>query len=264
MTLKLLIADDSATIQKIVALAFGCEDAIVECASDGDAAMDAIRRFQPDVVLADIFMPGLGGYELCARVKENPELSHIPVVLLTGTFEPFDEMEASRVKCDGHLVKPFDTSELVETVQSLARNRMTTPDSDTSEEAPLMDRQNLVPSSPEFLQPGLRGGLNRQVWDSFLGSDRILDLFDAEILKEAEAVRAVMDSPATTQAAKRVPRMASSTPIAETISEDTINLIVDRVMARMSAEVIREVAWEVVPEMSENIIRRTIEGQNKS
>jgi CheY-like chemotaxis protein len=120
MTLKLLVADDSVTIQKMVRLAFGAEDAEVEAVTSGEAALEALRRFRPDIVLADALMPGIGGYELCARIREEPEFSRLPVILLSGTFEPFDPQEAERVGADGHLSKPFDTSELIDRVHSLA------------------------------------------------------------------------------------------------------------------------------------------------
>jgi len=262
MTLKLLIADDSATIQKIVALAFSSEDAVVECVSDGDAALESIQAFKPDVVLADIFMPGCSGYEICARIKEDAGLAHTPVVLLSGAFEPFDEIEASRIKCDGHLIKPFDTSELIETVLSLAEKRMTNQKSDTSVEAPVMEMQSKPASAQESGRPGSQGLVNPRVWDSYLGSDRILDLFDKQILNAAMSMRSTNDRSEAIAAALKVLVRSSASPDV-LLSEDTINIIVDRVLKRMSAEIIREVAWEVVPELSENIIRRTIEEQSK-
>jgi CheY-like chemotaxis protein len=262
MTLKVFIADDSATIQKIVTLSFGGEDAIVRCASDGAAALDAIRDFQPHVVLVDIFMPGCNGYEICERMKQDSSLASIPVILLTGTFEAFDEQEASRVRCDGHLTKPFDTSELIETVHALAEKSAETQKSQKSVEVPGMDMQDKAVSSPES-PLGIHGHISTQVWDSFLGSHRILDLFNGETIQEAEAVRTAKNrATATPGVARRgkSPRPASSN---HEISEDALNLIVERVMQRMSADVIREIAWEVVPELSENIIRRTVQEQNK-
>jgi CheY-like chemotaxis protein len=82
MTLRLLVADDSANTQRIIGLAFTDEDAIVECVSDGEKALEAARNFKPDVVLADTFMPGRSGYEICACIKEDPELASTAVVLL--------------------------------------------------------------------------------------------------------------------------------------------------------------------------------------
>lgn len=119
MPKKLLVADDSVTIQKVISLAFAGEDVVIESVANGDQAIHKAKEIKPDIVLADVFMPGRNGYEVCARIKEDPELSKIPVVLLVGTFEPFDETEASRAKCDAYLTKPFDTSELLQVVHSL-------------------------------------------------------------------------------------------------------------------------------------------------
>jgi CheY-like chemotaxis protein len=261
MTLKVFIADDSATIQKIVTLAFGCEDAVVRCVSDGSLAFDAIRDFQPDVVLADISMPGGSGYEICERLNEDTGLDSIPVILLTGTFEPFDEQEALRVGSKGHLTKPFDTSELIETVHALAAIRAKAQNRERSMEAPCMDMQKNSTTSPASFRAICRP-ISAQVLDSFLGSERILDMFDGETIQEAEAARSARDQSTSMPASARTaqPMRASAN---EDLSEDALNLIVERVMQRISADVIREVAWEVVPELSENIIRRTIEEQNK-
>src|SRR5215213_7201952 len=74
----------------------------------------------PDVVLADVVMPGPDGYELCERVKRDGRLAHVPVVLLVGTFEPFNEAEARRVGADTVLTKPFQSiRDLVSKVSSL-------------------------------------------------------------------------------------------------------------------------------------------------
>ena len=144
MTLKLLVADDSANIQKIVGLAFSDEDAIVESVSDGEIALDVVRDFRPDVVLADVFMPGCSGYEICARIKDDPELADTAVVLLAGTFEPFDESEASRARCDGFLTKPFNTSDLLQTVHALAEEgRQTRQDEIETENADMETRAKI-------------------------------------------------------------------------------------------------------------------------
>src|SRR6185369_16037906 len=73
----------------------------------------------PDLVLADIFMPGKNGYELCESIKQNARFRNVPVVLLVGAFEPFDQAEARRVRADAHLTKPFESRTLVETVRRL-------------------------------------------------------------------------------------------------------------------------------------------------
>jgi CheY-like chemotaxis protein len=106
---KLLLADDSATIQKVVDLTFSDEGLEVITVSDGQQAIEKLEEVSPDIVLADVFMPGLNGYEVCEYIKRNERFRHIPVMLLVGSFEPFDEAEARRVGADDYLTKPFQS-----------------------------------------------------------------------------------------------------------------------------------------------------------
>ncbi|MGB9178222.1 MAG: response regulator [Pyrinomonadaceae bacterium] len=117
---KLLLADDSVTIQKVVDLTFGDEGFEVITASDGEQAILKVAELAPDIVLADVFMPGLNGYQVCERIKRDERTRHIPVMLLVGSFEPFDEQEARRVGADDHLTKPFQSiRELISKVGAL-------------------------------------------------------------------------------------------------------------------------------------------------
>jgi CheY-like chemotaxis protein len=116
---KLLLADDSVTIQRVVELTFSGEDIDVVTVSDGEQAIARISTDKPDIVLADIAMPKKNGYEVAAFVKEHPTLANVPVLLLAGAFEPVDEERARRVKCDGVLVKPFETHEVIARVREL-------------------------------------------------------------------------------------------------------------------------------------------------
>jgi CheY-like chemotaxis protein len=107
---KLLLADDSVTIQKVVSLTFSDEGFDVVTVGDGEGALKELEeKAAPDIVLADVFMPKLGGYEVCARIKADARFRHIPVMLLVGTFEPFDEAEARRIGADDVLTKPFQS-----------------------------------------------------------------------------------------------------------------------------------------------------------
>ncbi len=118
---KILLADDSITIQKVVELSFADEGAEVVCVNNGREAIERLADFQPDIVLADVFMPQVNGYELCEYIKQNGELKHIPVMLLVGSFEPFNESEARRVGADDTLTKPFQSiRRLLEKVGLLA------------------------------------------------------------------------------------------------------------------------------------------------
>lgn len=117
---KLLLADDSVTIQKVIELTFADEGVRVVAFSDGATAIDRLEEEAPDIVLADVFMPSRSGYEVCEYVKHNEKLRHIPVMLLVGSFEPFDEAEARRVGADDILTKPFQSiRRLIERVGGL-------------------------------------------------------------------------------------------------------------------------------------------------
>lgn len=104
---KILVADDNTNIQKMVSLAFEERGIDVVSVGNGEAAVRRIPDVNPDLVLADIFMPVRNGYEVCEFVKKDTRFSHIPVILLVGAFDPLDEKEAKRVGADGVLKKPF-------------------------------------------------------------------------------------------------------------------------------------------------------------
>ena len=120
---KLLVADDSVTIQRVIELTFADEDIVVTVAGDGRQAIERVRADRPDIILADVGMPERDGYEVAAFVKNDPQLAHIPVILLTGAFEPLDEERARRVGCDGVLVKPFEPQMVISRVRELLSGR---------------------------------------------------------------------------------------------------------------------------------------------
>jgi CheY-like chemotaxis protein len=117
---KLLLADDSVTIRKVVELTFADEGIDVWTAADGDSAMQTFVEIQPDIVLVDTGLPGTSGYQICEMIKQDDATGHLPVLLLVGSFEPFDQDEAERVGADGFLTKPFHSiRDLVARVRDL-------------------------------------------------------------------------------------------------------------------------------------------------
>ncbi len=121
---KLLLADDSVTIQKVVNLTFADEGIEVVAVGDGDAAMLKFVESVPDLVMVDVNMPGVDGYRICEMIKQDEETKHIPVILLVGSFEPFDEEEARRVGADDFLTKPFQSiRQLVNKVSDLLNGK---------------------------------------------------------------------------------------------------------------------------------------------
>lgn len=125
MSYKLLLADDSLTIQKIVELVLAPENFEIMTFNDGEQALMEIESFMPDIILADIEMPKLNGYQLCEKVKNNKATADIPVILLAGAFEPFDEEYAGSVMADGSIIKPFGSQELISKVKALLEGSRT-------------------------------------------------------------------------------------------------------------------------------------------
>jgi len=156
---KLLLADDSATIQKVIDLTFADEGVRVVTFGNGQDAIDQLLEVQPDIVLADVFMPARNGYEVCEYVKTNEKLKHIPVMLLVGSFEPFDEAEARRVGADDILTKPFQSiRRLIDRVGALVSSPPVEKESPTAElpkveepEEELMDTYDLEVTTADTL-----------------------------------------------------------------------------------------------------------------
>ena len=119
MSYKLLLADDSVTIQRVIALTFADEDVQVIAVGDGEQAIAHVQTDRPDIVLADVGMPKRSGYDVAAFIKNDAALSHIPVLLLAGAFERIDEERVRQAGCDGVLVKPFEPRHVVARVREL-------------------------------------------------------------------------------------------------------------------------------------------------
>ncbi len=150
MPKKILLADDSVTIQKVVELTFVEEDYEVSCVSNGRAAVEKIKEDRPDILLCDVIMPEMNGYEVASFVKSDPGYSSIPVILLTGTFEPFDEDKARSSGADTYITKPFDSKMLVDKVEELLSKRVVYTAPDHEESAQIFhSRQEFVVSSEE-------------------------------------------------------------------------------------------------------------------
>ena len=149
----LLLADDSVTIQRVIELTFADEDVKVVAVSDGNQAIERLESAPPDIVLADIGMPGKNGYEVAQYIKQSPRLSHIPVVLLTGAFEPVDQARAAEAGCDGVLAKPFEPQMVIGRVKELLSKPKAGLDAALSPPAPLPDQW-----APRLLDQGFPGG----------------------------------------------------------------------------------------------------------
>lgn len=204
MAQQILLADDSVTIQKVVELTLMDQNYDVVAVSDGDSAIERLADSRPDLLIADVHMPGADGYAVCANAKER--YPGLPVLLLVGSFEPFDEGKMVACGAEAHLKKPFDSQEL------------------------LRIAGELLQTSSESDEPG--------------------------------AVEASPEPPAADAA---TPAAQDSNGSGTSLSDEDVDRIAKRVIDGIGDRIVREVAWDVVPDLAEIVIRerlRDLEGQS--
>ena len=121
MSARILIVDDQPTSVKMLAAKLTNEYYQVLTAADGPAALEAVERDAPDLVLLDVMMPGMDGFDVCRRIKQNPKHTHIPVVIVTALGSQEDQVRGLEAGADDFLTKPVDDTTLFARVRSLVR-----------------------------------------------------------------------------------------------------------------------------------------------
>jgi CheY-like chemotaxis protein len=263
MTKTILLADDSVTIQKVVELTFMDEDFRISAVSNGAEAIASLGETKPDIVIADVHMPGADGYEVCRRSKEL--YASVPVLLLVGTFEAFDADEAMRCGADGHLKKPFDSQELMRRVRELASSPSRTVPV-AAAPAPALEPAAPVDESWEPMGDDLLP----------LGAAKPLDKEEAAPYREPEIFHeppAIYQAPpAPEESAPRFAPIQSepvpdprgrSTPAAgpaeaSELSDADVDRIARRMIELIGDKAVRDVAWEVVPDLAEVLLKSRI------
>jgi CheY-like chemotaxis protein len=117
---RILLADDSPHAQRMGERILREEGYEVVSVTDGETAMVRLSDVDPDVIVADAFLPRRSGFDICREVKSDPRFRHVRVVLTAGVLEPLDEAEASRAGSDALLKKPFEASVVLDTIKPLA------------------------------------------------------------------------------------------------------------------------------------------------
>ncbi|MFA5353368.1 MAG: response regulator [Thermodesulfovibrionales bacterium] len=241
---RLIVADDSSTIQKVVELFLEQEGFDVRAAGNGEEALELMQSFVPDIILADTDMPGMGGYELCGRIKADPQTSRIPVIILYSGFEPFDESRATAVGAQGVLAKPFESQDLIDAIQPLLSGEAQEA-APAAVETPEPRWDEDIPVTPENAPPAF--GLDED-WD-------------------ASGIRKPLPQPVSSvpPVEPAMPDTAMEDLLKRAIREE-IPLVVERlvrenlteIMASMRG-VIEEAVREGIPRAAGEIIRKEIE-----
>ncbi len=113
MPVKILLADKSITIQKVIEMLFSGKEYEVTCVSDGEAALNEASRVIPDVILADVDLPRINGYTFATRLKREPTFTQTPVILMQSRDDVFDEARAQEAGIIDHIAKPFESQDLI-------------------------------------------------------------------------------------------------------------------------------------------------------
>jgi len=114
---KILIVEDEESLLKLESILLTSKGYEVRGVANGKAALDAIAEEAPDLVLLDIMLPEIDGFEVCRRIKENPETSAIPVIMLTAKKSREDMARGESVGADWYITKPFKSAMVIETIQ---------------------------------------------------------------------------------------------------------------------------------------------------
>ncbi|MEK9629983.1 MAG: response regulator [Nitrospinota bacterium] len=230
MTLRILVADDSITIQKIVAMAFENEDVEVEGIGDGQEALDKIPEFKPDIVLADVDMPGLDGFQLSEKIKENPDLANIKVLLLASDFEDFDEGRFNKCQAENHISKPFKSDDIVQMVTQVMEGAQ----AKAPAEEVLVDEVAPVEEPEADAEPSL---------EELLESVEKLSTDALDIADEKEPVEEIEDLPTPVEPVEahepeEVPE------VEEEIIEEPSTVIDDDILSGMIQDVGKEISQD--------------------
>ncbi len=289
MAPKLLFADDSITIQKVVELILAEEGFEIRATNNGEEALAVIPSFKPDIILADIEMPKINGYQLCERIKQDPLISSIPVILLAGAFEPIDEELAKQVKADDFIIKPFESQELISkinaalTVLSVAERE----DIEGIAEAEAVGLEEVlvekdlwsmeeIPEIAEVEKLSVEEGVEG-------GTEELLEIAEeAEAGVEAAAVEEVTP-PAGEKAA--VTEVKIGIPEVELPSKDELkdileNTVKEKISSLLSSldlkeiiltslmpsmkDSVEKILWEVAPDLVERMLKEMLKGALES
>jgi len=264
MSIKILLADDSITIQKVVGIIFGGEEYCLTVVDNGKAAVDRALDVSPDILIVDALMPGISGYEVCETIRATPTLAHTPILLLTGSFEPFDEERANSCGADDFLAKPFESQQILSKVQELYALGLSRVASSAQPE-PQIDSSSVIPVEPVETTGTVMAFDTNDIWNAFTPAtveqpDETprLGTFAETSYSFAEPVTAVFDKPETLVAetslelGDTLPTAAETAPVA--LTEEQLKAAI----ATVSRDVIERIVWEVVPDIAEKLIKEAI------
>jgi len=287
MARKLLLADDSITIQKVVELILAEEGFEIKATNNGEEALAVIASFKPDIILADIEMPKINGYQLSEKIKQDPLMRGIPVILLAGAFEPIDEELAKQVDADDFIIKPFESQELISkinaalTISSVAEGEEVEGIAEAEavglEEVPVEEDLWSMEEIPETAEV--------ESWSMeeavVAGTEELLEIAEEAgveaaaveevtppVVKEAAAAEVKISIPEVEFPSKDELKDIFEHTVNERISSllsslDLKEIILTSLMPSMKDSV-EKILWEVAPDLVERMLKEMLKGALES
>jgi len=243
----ILLADDSPTIQRLVTQMFVDADFDIVAVSNGDAAIRKFEELRPAVVLADIYMPGKNGYEVCTYVRKHADRGDTPVILLAGAFDAFDGRVAATAGATAHITKPFEPQALVNLVHSVVAKEA--PAAATEPAATVASPAAIPAAAPAPATAPVPAAENATMAAAASVSASPVAPKDAEA-EDLLGLQELFRPPAP-------PQLSSAS-----VTEEEIERIADRVIQKLSTQVIEDVAWHVVPDITTKVLREELKRQS--
>lgn len=264
MGYKLLLADDNITIQKIVELILPEKDYSITSVNNGNEAFETAKRDKPDIILADVIMPGTDGYQLCKKVKEDPDLMNVPVLLLAGVYESFDSYKASDVGADAYIIKPFESHEFIKKVNDCI-DRASRPIPEITEHE--SDREKVQTINTE-----IRNTVAEVISSPEDKMEISVEPLSIEMLKEEifttteKVLRGAISSfvvPDTIKTELRIKLegiLSNAIPqILQTTAQEIENIIKETLNSKLDTiikDIVEKISLEIIPDSAENLIKK--------
>ena len=296
MKKTILCVDDSATMQKVAEITFRASEYDLVGARSGDEALAAAKKTKPTLVLLDSGMPDTSGYDLCRQLRDDADLADVPIVLMCGVSQPYDDGRGSDAGAVGHVKKPWDTEALLKEVESFiaggakagAGKAADAPKAAASAPRPSTPSIPSIPAAADGppRSPTLMGMPSLQMppgggRSAAPGVTPITPPSQARKSTDSPAPRAGSVAPTSRAAsegaagagANRAPMIQNrpSKPIRLVLASQAEQLAIAtgrgagldgaqaEALAGISRDVLERIVWEVVPELAEAIIRENLD-----
>lgn len=265
MAVNILVADDSVTMRRILELTFQGEDASVTAVENGDSALRKASEMTPDIVFADLSMQGMDGYALATAIKSQPGLERTAVVVMASQKHPYDEEKGKAAGVDDHIIKPFDTQNVIDRVKQVLGKPRVSPGRAAAAAAPAAQPTTGQKGAPAgsktiaFGKPPQPANAAQAAQAAAPSAGQGRAPAQAPAGRPAAAAAAAVAAPVAAAA----PPMAAAVMSANADLERKIGalgLTAEQAAAvlALSREVVERVVWEVVPDLAETIIKEEI------